>query len=93
MNPNIREGLPPQHPFRTPSFEFAIFAFPRPFGEAKFRPALTGGVYSIVGPDAFNIQPVLSTGRTLCTGLGVHYVQAEGGEPGITASVACANPE
>jgi hypothetical protein len=24
-------------------------------------------------------------------GLGVHYVQAEGGEPGITACVACAN--
>jgi hypothetical protein len=25
-------------------------------------------------------------------GLGVHYVQAEGGELGITACVACANP-
>ena len=24
-------------------------------------------------------------------GLGVHYVQAEGGEPGIKACVACAN--
>jgi len=25
-------------------------------------------------------------------GLGVHYVQAEGGEPGITTCMACANP-
>jgi hypothetical protein len=25
-------------------------------------------------------------------GPGVHYVQAEGGEPGITACLACANP-
>jgi hypothetical protein len=43
------------HSERLP-FEFAIFGFPRPFGEAKFRPALTGGVYSIVEPNAFNIQ-------------------------------------
>jgi hypothetical protein len=43
------------HSERLP-FEFAHFGFPRPFGEAKFRPALTGGVYSIVEPNAFNIQ-------------------------------------